>query len=246
MTSLETVSRQKFDEVRIEIMRFGLRYKFALEEIGTKVRILQEEFRLIHDYNPIEHVSTRVKTAKSIINKAQRKNLPLRLDVIGEHIRDIAGIRIVCSFVSDIYRISEMILAQSDIEVVEVKDYIRNPKSNGYRSLHLILKIPVFMSDRMERVYVEMQIRTIAMDFWASLEHKIYYKYNKQVPAHLTRQLKEAADIVAELDRRMERLNEEINILKENDAADNAGDLLLNPRELILQILQGGWMSEGL
>ena len=246
MTSLETVSRQKFDEVRIEIMRFGLRYKFALEEIGTKVRILQEEFRLIHDYNPIEHVSTRVKTAKSIINKAQRKNLPLRLDVIGEHIRDIAGICIVCSFVSDIYRISEMILAQSDIEVVEVKDYIRNPKSNGYRSLHLILKIPVFMSDRMERVYVEMQIRTIAMDFWASLEHKIYYKYNKQVPAHLTRQLKEAADIVAELDRRMERLNEEINILKENDAADNAGDLLLNPRELILQILQGGWMSEGL
>lgn len=131
MTSLETVSRQKFDEVRIEIMRFGLRYKFALEEIGTKVRILQEEFRLIHDYNPIEHVSTRVKTAKSIINKAQRKNLPLRLDVIGEHIRDIAGIRIVCSFVSDIYRISEMILAQSDIEVVEVKDYIRNPKSNA-------------------------------------------------------------------------------------------------------------------
>jgi len=246
MTSLETVSRQKFDEVRFEIMRFGLRYKFALEEIGTKVRILQEEFRLIHDYNPIEHVSTRVKTAKSIINKAQRKNLPLRLDVIGEHIRDIAGIRIVCSFVSDIYRISEMILAQSDIEVVEVKDYIRNPKSNGYRSLHLILKIPVFMSDRMERVYVEMQIRTIAMDFWASLEHKIYYKYNKQVPEHLTRQLKEAADIVAELDRRMERLNEEINILKENDAADNAGDLLLNPRELILQILQGGWMSEGL
>ena len=240
MIEFEVIDKEAVKELRNAITRFGLLYKFALEEIGTKVSILQEEFRLMHDYNPIEHVNTRLKSAKSIIKKAQRKNLPLRLDAIRENIRDIAGIRIICSFVSDIYRISGMIRAQSDIEVVEVKDYIRNPKPNGYRSLHLILKIPVFMSDGVERVYVEMQIRTIAMDFWASLEHKIYYKYNKQVPEHLTRQLKEAASTVAELDHRMECINDEINILKENDREDELGDLLLNPRELILQIMKNG------
>jgi len=238
MIEQQSVDREAIKALRNKITRFGLMYRFALEEIGTKVNILQEEFRLMHDYNPIEHVVTRVKSARSIIAKAQRKKLPLRLDVIREHIRDIAGIRIICSFVSDIYRISEMIQSQSDVEVVEVKDYIRNPKPNGYRSLHLILKIPVFMSDCTERVFVEMQIRTIAMDFWASLEHKIYYKYNKQVPEHLTRQLLEAANTVAELDRRMEHINEEINILKENDVKDDFGDLLLDPRELIRQMMK--------
>jgi putative GTP pyrophosphokinase len=238
MIEQESVDLEAVKALRGKITRFGLMYRFALEEIGTKVNILQEEFRLMHDYNPIEHVVTRVKSAKSIVLKAQRKHLPLKLDVIREQIRDIAGIRIICSFVSDIYRISEMIQSQADVEVVEVKDYIRNPKPNGYRSLHLILKIPVFMSDRTERVYVEMQIRTIAMDFWASLEHKIYYKYNKQVPGHLTRQLLEAANTVAELDRRMEHINEEINILKENDVKDDFGDLLLDPRELIRQMMK--------
>ncbi len=137
-----------------------------------------------------------------------------------------------------------MIQAQSDIEVIEVKDYIQHPKSNGYQSLHIIMKIPVFMSDRKIHVYVEMQIRTIAMDFWASLEHKIYYKYNKQVPEHLTRQLKEAADTVAELDRKMEHINNEINILKGNDTSTDTEELLFNPREMMIQMLKDMDVSE--
>lgn len=217
------IEQQNMKELRVELTRFMLAYKFALDEIGTKVRILREEFRLIHEYNPIEHVNTRIKTPESIMKKMQKKNIPATLDDIRENMRDIAGIRITCSFVSDIYIINEMIQAQSDIEVIEVKDYIKHPKPNGYQSLHVILKIPVFMSDREEHVYVEMQIRTIAMDFWASLEHKIYYKYNKQVPERLTNELREAAFTAAELDHKMERLNKEINILKEieHDDQDN-------------------------
>lgn len=235
MNVYESMSKETFDELRKKITRFGLRYKFALEEVSTKVNILKEEFRFIHDYNPIEHVNMRVKSAKSIIKKVQRKNLPLQLEAIQENIKDIAGIRIICSFVSDIYKISDMIQSQSDVEVVEVKDYIQNPKPNGYRSLHLILKIPVFMSDCTEHVYVEMQIRTIAMDFWASLEHKIYYKYKKQVPEHLMRQLREAATTVAELDHRMEQINKEINILKALDEEDSGS---FNPSEMIMQMMK--------
>ncbi|MBU8791331.1 GTP pyrophosphokinase family protein [Oceanobacillus caeni] len=244
MASHEPINKETLDELRIKITRFGMAYKFALDEISTKVNILKEEFRLVHDYNPIEHVNTRVKSAESLIKKVQRKSLPLSLEAIQENIKDIAGIRIICSFASDIYRISKMIQAQSDIEVIEVKDYIQHPKSNGYQSLHIIMKIPVFMSDRKIHVYVEMQIRTIAMDFWASLEHKIYYKYNKQVPEHLTRQLKEAADTVAELDRKMEHINNEINILKGNDTSTDTEELLFNPREMMIQMLKDMDVSE--
>lgn len=235
--TVETWSKEELEEFRIAVTRFGMLYKFALEEISTKVNILKEEFHLIHDYNPIEHVSTRVKSAESIIRKARRKNLPLSLEAIRENIKDIAGIRIICSFVSDIYRISEMIRSQSDIEVIEVKDYIKNPKPNGYRSLHIVMTIPVFMSDRVEHVHVEMQIRTIAMDFWASLEHKIYYKYDKNIPEHLSSQLKEAADTVSELDRKMEHINKEINILKENDMTESE-DTIFNPRILMLEMMK--------
>ena len=234
--TVETWSKEELEEFRIAVTRFGMSYKFALEEISTKVNILKEEFHLIHDYNPIEHVSTRVKSAESIIRKARRKNLPLSLEAIRENIKDIAGIRIICSFVSDIYRISEMIRSQSDIEVIEVKDYIKNPKPNGYRSLHIVMTIPVFMSDRVEHVHVEMQIRTIAMDFWASLEHKIYYKYDKNIPEHLSSQLKEAADTVSELDCKMEHINKEINILKENDITESE-DTIFNPRILMLEMI---------
>lgn len=235
MEAKETINKQTLDNLRRKVTRFGMVYKFALEEIRTKVNILNEEFHLIHDYNPIEHVTTRVKSAESIIKKVQAKNLTFSLETIKEQIRDIAGIRITCSFVSDIYQISEMIQAQSDIKVIEVKDYIEHPKPTGYRSLHLVLSIPVFMSDRVEDVYVEMQIRTIAMDFWASLEHKIYYKYNKQVPEHLSSQLKKAADTVSELDEKMKHINDEINILKENDVPETE-QLPFDPRILMLEL----------
>ena len=194
-----------------------LAYKFALDEVSTKINILEEEFQLIHEYNPIEHINTRLKTPESIIKKARRKNVELSLSSIKENMRDIAGIRINCSFNSDIYKLSEMIQKQRDIEVIEYKDYIQNPKPNGYRSLHLILKIPVFMSDRVEHVFVEMQIRTIAMDFWASLEHKIFYKFNKAVPEKITKELKEAAESANELDQKMENLHNEINEIKRMD-----------------------------
>ncbi|MET4562521.1 putative GTP pyrophosphokinase [Lysinibacillus parviboronicapiens] len=211
---LETTTLKSF---QTELTRFFLGYKFALNEIETKINILKEEFKLIHEYNPIEHVSTRIKSPKSILLKVKKKELQPSIDAIRENIRDIAGVRITCSFVEDIYKVSAMLQAQSDIEVVDVKDYIAQPKENGYQSLHLIIKIPIFMSDRMEKVYCEIQIRTIAMDFWASLEHKIYYKYNKEVPTHIRTELKDAALQAAELDRKMERLNKEINILKANE-----------------------------
>lgn len=207
----------RLNHLKKEMTRFMLAYKFALDEVSTKINILEEEFQLIHEYNPIEHINTRLKTPESIIKKAHRKNIELSLSSIKENMRDIAGIRINCSFNSDIYKLSEMIQKQRDIEVIEYKDYIQNPKPNGYRSLHLILKIPVFMTDRVEHVFVEMQIRTIAMDFWASLEHKIFYKFNKSVPEKITKELKEAAESANELDQKMENLQKEVNEIKRMD-----------------------------
>ncbi|MCT6926276.1 GTP pyrophosphokinase family protein [Metasolibacillus sp.] len=201
-----------------ELKRFMLIYKFALDEMNTKISILKEEFQMIHDYNPIEHTSSRLKSPESILGKIMRKNMKPSLLAIRENMRDIAGIRITCSFRSDIYRIKEMLCNQQDIELVECIDYIESPKNNGYQSLHLIVKVPVFMSDRVEKVYVEIQVRTIAMDFWASLEHKIYYKYDNAVPERLTAELKEAALAATELDRKMEALHQEVRELKSDDA----------------------------
>jgi len=207
---------------RKDITKMLLGYKFALEEMNTKISILFEEYRLVHEYNPIEHVSTRIKSPKSILRKMQHKGLEWSISEIEDKIRDIAGVRIVCSFEEDIYRVAEMLINQNDINVIEVKDYIKKPKENGYRSLHLIVKIPIFLTDCVRDVFVEIQIRTIAMDFWASLEHKIYYKYNKAVPTAIKRSLKEAADQVTALDHKMSSLNKEVNILKERDIEENS------------------------
>ncbi|MGP4063609.1 GTP pyrophosphokinase [Oceanobacillus sp. M65] len=204
-------------------------YKFALHEMNTKIDILKQEFHYIHEYNPIEHVNSRLKAPESILKKVKKKGYELSLPAIRENVRDIAGIRITCSFISDIYEISDMLQRQKDITVIECKDYIKNPKPNGYQSLHLILQIPIFMSDREEHMYVEIQIRTIAMDFWASLEHKIYYKYNKEVPAHLTEELKEAADSATKLDRKMEEIHRKMALIKEDNNEEKE-----NPLELML------------
>lgn len=195
-------------------------YKFALDSLETKIEILKEEFHFLHDYNPIEHTNSRLKSPESILNKMYRKQCDLSFPSIKTHIKDIAGLRITCSFVTDIYRISEMLQNQSDLKIVDTKDYIKEPKPNGYQSLHLIVEVPVYMSDRQENVCVEVQIRTIAMDFWASLEHKIFYKYNAAVPARLLQELKEAADSAAALDKQMERLHNEIAEIKENNQDD--------------------------
>ena len=216
--------------MRDELTRFSVVYKFALDEMNTKINILKEEFKYIHEYSPIEHVSSRLKSPESILNKLQRKDLDMSLKTIKGNILDIAGIRITCSFESDIYTISEMISRQKDVEVLELKDYVKNPKPNGYRSLHLIVRVPVFLSDREERVPVELQIRTIAMDFWASLEHKIYYKYDKAIPERLSNELMEAAQSAAALDKKMENIHNEIKVIKEVSslASDDDNNILLN------------------
>jgi len=207
---------EQFKRFKDEITRFMMMYKFALDSLETKIEILKEEFHFLHDYNPIEHTKSRLKSPESILNKMYRKGCDISFPGIRNNIKDIAGLRITCSFVSDIYRLAEMLQNQSDLKIVETKDYIRNPKPNGYQSLHLIVEVPVYMSDRQEQVCVEVQIRTIAMDFWASLEHKIFYKYNESVPPSLLRELKEAADSAAALDKQMERLHNEVLEIKEN------------------------------
>lgn len=207
------LDKQNIDikKIKVKLTRFVMSYKFALAEMNTKIDILKQEFEYIHDYNPIEHVNSRLKTPEKILEKVYRKGYEMSMESIRENIRDIAGIRIICSFISDIYKISDMLQKQKDIKVIECKDYIKNPKPNGYKSLHLIVKIPVFMSDREDEVFVEIQIRTIAMDFWASLEHKIYYKYSKEVPEELIEELKNAANTVSQLDEKMENIHRKVN-----------------------------------
>ncbi|MGI6332473.1 MAG: GTP pyrophosphokinase [Zhaonellaceae bacterium] len=211
-------------------------YKFALDELETKVEILIKEFQLLHDYNPIEHTKSRIKTPESILRKLKRKGVEVSLSSIKKHVKDIAGMRIICSFRSDIYRLSHMLQKQRDLTVLEVQDYIKNPKPNGYQSLHLLVEVPVYMSDREERVCAEIQIRTIAMDFWASLEHKIYYKYKKAVPPYLLQELKAAADSVTALDQKMEWLHNEISNTKDVSEEEEEGlyKLTINDQQIYL------------
>jgi putative GTP pyrophosphokinase len=202
--------RTALRQLKTELTRFMMSYKFATDEMMTKINILKEEFSAIHDYSPIEHVSSRLKSPEGIIKKAVRTGCPIVLDEIRDHIQDIAGIRITCSFVSDTYRVCDMLTSQQDVTVLKIKDYIATPKPNGYRSLHLLVDVPVFMSDRVQPVTVEIQIRTIAMDFWASLEHKIHYKYGGSVPEDLVFDLTQAADVASRLDVKMQRLHEQV------------------------------------
>ena len=216
---------EQFKQMRKNMTRLMLVYKFALAELETKIEILQEEFLMIHEYNPIEHTSSRLKSPESIMKKLGRKGKEISVNSIRENVKDIAGLRITCSFISDIYQIYEMLQNQSDLKILNIKDYIQNPKNNGYKSLHLLLEIPVFMSDCKELVTVEVQIRTIAMDFWASLEHKIFYKYDQFVPEKLLKELKEAADSAYALDQKMERLHNEIKIIKDENKIETIDEL---------------------
>ncbi|WP_214481006.1 GTP pyrophosphokinase family protein [Bacillus sp. SM2101] len=229
---MDAKSQNNIEQMRSfkkDLIRFMMSYKFALAEVNTKIDILKQEFQYIHDYNPIEHTNSRLKSPESILRKIDRKGIGLSLPYISENIKDIAGIRITCSFISDIYKIKDMLEQQKDITVIECKDYIEYPKPNGYQSLHLIIQIPIFMSDREDLVPVEIQIRTIAMDFWASLEHKIYYKYNKEIPERIKNELKEAADTAAKLDKKMEDLHKEMNQIKQlSQHEDILGEQLAN------------------
>ncbi len=187
-----------------------LLYNSALKEMGTKVDILNDEFQHIHQYNPIEHVKMRVKTSDSIVRKLRKKGYEATIENMQKHVSDIAGIRIICSFTSDIYRIADMIRNQSDIKVLDTKDYILNTKESGYKSYHMIVTVPIFLSDSVYDTRIEIQIRTVAMDFWASLEHKMNYKFESNVPEHIKKELYDCAKMVSDLDDRMLKLNEEI------------------------------------
>lgn len=185
-------------------------YNAALKQINTKLEILNDEFQHVHQYNPIEHIKSRIKTSESIVKKLRRHGYESTIENMVKYVNDIAGIRVICSFTSDIYRIAEMIRLQNDIHVIAVKDYIRLPKASGYKSYHMLVTVPVFLSDRTVDVKVEIQIRTVAMDFWASLEHKIHYKFEGDAPENIKNELVECARMVSDLDARMLSLNEEI------------------------------------
>jgi len=212
------MSNERFSEVDTWKTNMFL-YNAALKEINTKIEILNDEFVQVHNYNPIEHVKSRIKSAESIVRKLKRNGYEVTIENMNKYLNDIAGIRIICSFTSDIYTIAEMISNQSDVKVLQIKDYIANPKANGYKSYHMVVTVPIFLSDGPAETKVEIQIRTIAMDFWASLEHKMYYKFEGNAPSTITKDLKACADIVEMLDARMLQLNEMIKEYKiEQDA----------------------------
>lgn len=191
-------------------------YDGAIREVRTKLEILDREFNILYASNPIHHIDSRLKSPKSIVEKLQRKGLPVTVEAAEENLFDIAGIRIICNYLDDIYRLAEMLIHQQDIELVEQVDYIRSPKPNGYRSLHLVVRVPVFLSSHTELVPVEIQIRTIAMDFWASLEHQLRYKNDVEATASLKYRLQRCAEQSAALDLEMQSIYQEMRMLAEN------------------------------
>ena len=204
----DTPTAAAFQQQYREMMQL---YSAAVREVRTKVEILDEEFRTRYAHNPIHHIDSRLKSPQSMMKKLARKGLPQTLEAAEANLNDIAGVRIVCNYMDDIYRIAELLQRQRDVEFVHRRDYIENPKESGYRSLHLVIRIPVFLSSHTELVPVEIQIRTIAMDFWASLEHQLRYKSNHETTQQLRRRLQHCAEASAALDREMQDIYREIN-----------------------------------
>lgn len=185
-------------------------YRAAIKEMQTKLEILDAEFEIKYDYNPIHHIESRLKTPHSIFDKLKRHQLPLTIEAMRDHLNDIAGVRVICNYIDDARRIAEMLIAQDDITLIRKKDYINTPKENGYRSLHLVLEIPIYLSGGRHMIRVEVQIRTIAMDLWASLEHHLHYKDSKELSAELCERLKTCADTLMEIDDEMQDIHREI------------------------------------
>lgn len=214
-------------------------YQCAVMEIETKFRVLNQEYSLEYDKNPIEGIKTRIKSYDSIVRKIRRKNIPMSLTAIEENIKDIAGVRVICSFPEDIYELADSFLRQDDIVLIEKKDYIKNPKPSGYRSLHLIVQVPIFLQKNKKMVNVEVQFRTIAMDFWASLEHKIYYKFEGDAPEYISRDLRECAEMVSTLDEKMLSLNEAIKECLEKQEELNVSTKTKETNRQDQRVLQG-------
>ena len=182
-------------------------YRCAIMEVSTKFNVLDEELSLQYDRNPIEAIKTRLKSPESIMDKLSRRGLPFSAESIEQNLNDIAGVRVICAYISDIYMLRDALLRQDDIVLVQEKDYIKNPKTNGYRSLHLIVETPIFLHDQKKQMRVEVQFRTMAMDWWASVEHKLRYK-KPAAPEEVNSELKECAEISADLDKRLEKLRQ--------------------------------------
>lgn len=199
-------------------------YDCALLEVETKFKVLNNQFSLEQEHNPIETIKTRIKSPESILEKLQRKNLPMEIDSIEKYINDVAGIRVICPFINDIYCLADCLLKQDDVRLIERKDYIQNPKPNGYRSLHLIIETPIFLQDEKRLMKVEVQLRTIAMDFWASLEHRMRYKKNlsSELAEMLSGELKDCAETSANLDMRMGNIKD---LIEKNTPEEKWGSL---------------------
>lgn len=185
-------------------------YNAAIKEVRTKLEILDEEFSVRYAHNPIHHMEYRLKNPRSILGKLKRKNLPIRVESMTEHLYDIAGVRVICNYIEDVYRVAQLLTSQDDITLVRCRDYIKTPKANGYRSLHLVVSIPIFLAERTAPVPVEVQIRTIAMDFWASLDHQLRYKSEELVPADLKERLRQCAETITALDNEMQAIYKEL------------------------------------
>lgn len=193
-----------------EFVRLMTYYRCAMMEVETKLNVLNQEFSLRHDRNPISSIKSRLKTMPSIIEKMERRQIPMDLDAIETNLTDIAGIRVICAFEQDVYTLAKALLSQDDITLIEQKDYIANPKSNGYRSLHLIVSVPIFLQNEKRVMKVEIQLRTIAMDCWASLDHQLRYKKDHIFTNEMAEELLSCAIMSAQLDRRMDELREKV------------------------------------
>ena len=213
---------QSYTQPYRELMSY---YRCAMMEVETKFNVLNEELSLQYDRNPIESIKTRLKSPESIAEKLQRRGFPLTVESIEENLNDIAGVRVICSFPSDIYQLADAFLKQDDITLLQRKDYIAEPKPNGYRSLHLIVQVPIFLQNTKKLVYVEVQFRTIAMDFWASLEHKLQYKKNipESQAKFLKDELYDCAQQSAALDKRMQNIR---NIIAKSESEEEKVDFL--------------------
>ena len=194
-------------------------YDSAVKQLSLKFDILNNEFNVLYARNPIHHIEGRVKSQDSIVAKLVKKGLPVTIESARKYVNDIAGVRVVCSYIDDVYRVAEMLARQTDVEIVKKQDYIQTPNYNGYRSLHMDIRVPVYLSDRTEYVVAEIQIRTIAMDFWASLEHDIRYKADKsKLPAGINEEMYACAEKIAEIDRQMQDMYQRIKAAEEYDA----------------------------
>ncbi len=199
-----------FNGESIEFDKMMMMYSCAIKEVATKLQVLNDELSITSKRNPIEFIKTRIKKPDSIATKLKKKGLPLSIETIRNHLNDVAGVRVICAFIDDIYKISDMLIAQDDVHLIKTKDYIKNPKMNGYRSYHLIVEVPVFFSDHKEQMRVEVQIRTIAMDFWASLEHQVKYKKDIKDAENIAYELRACADVINRTDFHMQAIRDSI------------------------------------